>query len=132
MPGFTPYGSTEYGVEDEGLAPPEEPVEEEPPEEEPKEEPKEEPPPTEEGTGGEAESEDELFAKISYGILEPLAAHDGQDGYPIRALCRAVGAMFDQVEVVRASRGVGSWQRPYSVDTAPTWLLPFLGLFVGE
>ncbi len=79
-----------------------------------------------------AEETGGLFAAYSYEILAPLADPDAARGYPLRALCRAVGAMFSEVEVVRAQGGKDAWRKPFDVATCPDLLLPFLGLFVGE
>lgn len=73
-----------------------------------------------------------IFADDSYALLEPLAAGDIERGYPLRALCRAIGSMFYQGEVVRGDSTYDAWERPFAVLGAPGWLLPFLGLFVGE
>lgn len=74
-----------------------------------------------------------LIAEEAYSSLEPIAAQDEANGFPLRALMRAIGTMFAQPEEAIRARGDGldSWERVFDPDLAPDWLLPFIGLAVG-
>lgn len=88
-----------------------------------------EPPVEESGTSEVGVS---LMAAEVYGQLEPIAEGDEGRGFPLRAICRALGSMFLQAEeVVRAKLGKDAWRRPFDIDTCPGFLLPFLGQALG-
>lgn len=70
---------------------------------------------------------DEVYAKV-----EPIAAEDAQYGYPTRALVRAIGSMFGQVEeTIRADATHNAWTAPLDVNRCPAYLLPWMGQAVG-
>jgi hypothetical protein len=72
------------------------------------------------------------FAAAAYAYLEPIAEQDADLGYPLAAICGAVGTMFDQGEqAARAQPGRQPYQQVYDITQCPDWLLPWLGQFVG-
>lgn len=101
-------------------------VEEEPPAEEvevPEEKGKEPPP---EGAG------ESQFAAECYAKLAPLTGAEATYGFPLRALMRAVGSMFQQVEdAIRAKDGLDAYSQTFDVERTPDWLIPFVGQAVG-
>jgi hypothetical protein len=73
-----------------------------------------------------------VMSEEVYAVLEPLQRYEAANGYPLRALCRAIGSMFLQAEeAARSQAGQPPYSQAWSVKRCPPWLLPFLGQSVG-
>lgn len=67
-----------------------------------------------------------------YRSLLPLAWADADNGYPLAALCAAIGSMRQDLDdLVRDSDAGPGWSALLDVDRAPSNALPWLGQFVG-
>jgi len=72
------------------------------------------------------------MAADGYALLAPVADQDAALGYPLRALCGAIGQCFDEGEqLFRARPGRDAWQQALDPTACPDFLLPWLGQLVG-